>query len=230
MYIKSAFFLLLGIFLCQNAMGQFNTIMGKNTKIGSGITIHPLCETEDYSLKDNNIREKVVSSDNGAGEEADDEVLKETTKSYNESIFNYCQYVSLPLDSVVVTSRFGERVHPIERTKKLHNGIDLRAKGNYVYSVMPGKVKKSGHNRRSGNYVVIEHGIYQSVYCHLSKRYVKRKEKVRAGQIIGLSGNTGLSTGEHLHFSLKQDGDYIDPEPFLDLVKRIFEQANQKLK
>lgn len=128
--------------------------------------------------------------------------------------------VSMPLDKMKVTSQYGMRRHPIYHKNMPHNGIDLSVPvGTKVYAMMDGVVKHTGYDGRSGNFVVIDHGDYQVSYCHLSKILVKTGEHVRAGQITSLSGNTGASTGAHLHYGLRdKNGKWCNPKVLLDVV------------
>ena len=128
--------------------------------------------------------------------------------------------VSMPLDDMRVTSRYGMRHHPIYKKTMAHNGLDLGAPtGTKVYAMMDGVVARTGYDKRSGNFVVIDHGEYTVSYCHLSKILVKKGERVKAGQTTSLSGNTGASTGPHLHFGLRKNGKWCNPYVLLDKVK-----------
>lgn len=127
----------------------------------------------------------------------------------------------LPLDHIVLISRFGYRVHPLLGGIKFHNGIDLSAHNANVYSVLHGTVVVSSYDDEIGNYVVINHGLYETMYGHLSVRNVKDGDLVKAGSIIGLSGRTGRVTGEHLHFIVKYQGQSINPLPFLKEILTI---------
>ena len=120
--------------------------------------------------------------------------------------------VSLPLKRIKVTSPFGMRKDPFTGKRRMHNGIDLRARNDEVYAMFPGVVKKVGYDKRSGNYVTLRHGDYTVSYCHLSRVTVKEKTPVLAGDVVGITGNTGRSTGEHLHITLKVDLKYINPQ------------------
>lgn len=112
----------------------------------------------------------------------------------------------LPLDELYVTSPFGLRNY---KNMKWHNGIDLRAKiGTAVYAVSDGivkvaKINEGGINTGYGKYVVIEHNDFCSLYAHLDSYIVKVGQKIKAGQLIGYSGNTGDSEGPHLHFEIR---------------------------
>lgn len=125
-------------------------------------------------------------------------------------------FATLPLNSVTLTSSFGYRTHPVTRKRNsFHSGVDLVAKRDTVYSILHGIVKRSGYNELLGNYVEIKHGDYYSIYGHLSTRFVATNEIVKAGLPLGVSGSTGRVTGEHLHFTIKHKGEFINPIPFL---------------
>ena len=131
------------------------------------------------------------------------------------------KYISLPLDTIIITSPYGERVHPIKGIKHFHTGVDLRCNNAYIYSIMPGFVLKAGSNRSIGHYVMVEHGDIISIYGHLHTVFVRNSQVVEAGQPIGISGNTGVSTAPHLHFAVKMHKKYIDPTIVLNYIKTI---------
>ena len=128
-------------------------------------------------------------------------------------------HASLPLKSIHITSRFGMRHHPILHRYCMHNGVDLKAHYENVFSMLPGRVVSVGQNKRSGKYVVIQTVGYAISYCHLSSILVRDGQYVHAGEVIAVSGNTGLSTGPHLHLTTKKDGKVIDPAILLNYVK-----------
>ena len=120
--------------------------------------------------------------------------------------------VSLPLKRIKVTSPFGIRKDPFIGKRSMHNGIDLHARNDEVYAMFAGVVKKVGYDKRSGNYVTLQHGDYTVSYCHLSRVTVKEKTPVLSGDVVGITGNTGRSTGEHLHITLRKNNEYVNPE------------------
>ena len=128
--------------------------------------------------------------------------------------------VSLPLKRIKVTSPFGMRKDPFTGKRKMHNGIDLYARNDEVYAMFPGVVKKVGCDKRSGNYVTLQHGDYTVSYCHLSRVTIKEKTPVLAGNVVGITGNTGRSTGEHLHITLRKNNEYVNPEYLIWFLKR----------
>lgn len=144
-------------------------------------------------------------------------------------IFNRRKFFSLPIDSMVINSPYGMRTDPIDGTTKMHKGIDLNAYNDYVYSVMPGHVVKAGKSRTYGNYVEIEHGDFRSLYAHLQNVLVGVKQSVEAGQPIAISGNSGRSTGEHLHFEMKYRNKIIDPAPILSYVYDLIDFTKTEL-
>ena len=121
----------------------------------------------------------------------------------------------LPLANIKLTSGFGYRIHPLLGNLKFHNGIDLSARQANIYSVLHGTVVISSYDNIIGNYVVVNHGLYETTYGHLAVRFVKVGDLVKAGTIIGRSGRTGRVTGENLHFIVKYKGQSINPLPFL---------------
>ena len=135
---------------------------------------------------------------------------------------NYSKIV-MPLNrEISITSPYGTRMHPIFGASKFHNGIDLAANYENVYSVLDGVVTETGwDNKGGGNYIKIKHfDRFETAYLHLSEIYYRVGEFVNAGFIIAKSGNSGNSTGPHLHFCVKEFGQNINPTHFLnDLIK-----------
>ena len=131
--------------------------------------------------------------------------------------------IVMPLNrEISITSPYGTRMHPIFGASKFHNGIDLAANYENVYSVLDGIVTETGwDNNGGGNYIKIKHfNRFETAYLHLSEIYYRVGEYVKAGFIIAKSGNSGNSTGPHLHFSVKEFGQNINPTHFLnDLIK-----------
>lgn len=142
------------------------------------------------------------------------------------------QYISVsyPLNHIQVNSSFGMRNDPFTGKPTKHNGLDLHAKGDEVYSMLAGRVKKVGRDKRSGNFVVLEYGNYTVSYCHLSKVLVRKGDSVNAGDVVGISGSTGRSTGEHLHLTCKYKGKYVNPSILLDYVKETQAECLVQLK
>ena len=139
---------------------------------------------------------------------------------YNEIIKEFLS-VSYPLKNIKINSGYGMRKHPIMHRYCMHNGIDLHARQEDVFSMLPGEVIRVGQDNRSGKFVTVKSESFTISYCHLSRQYVQTGEFVRAGEPIGFSGSTGMSTGEHLHLTTKKDGRAIDPTILLDYVRNV---------
>jgi murein DD-endopeptidase len=108
-----------------------------------------------------------------------------------------------------ISSSFNpRRLHPITKRISPHNGTDFAVGvGHKVYSIGDGVVQRAGYHPAAGNYIVIKHGRkYTTRYLHLSKIYVHKGERVKMGKLIGKSGNTGRSTGPHLHYEFHING------------------------
>ncbi|MDR2730497.1 MAG: M23 family metallopeptidase [Treponema sp.] len=119
----------------------------------------------------------------------------------------------------VMTSAYGWRKDPINGEQTFHSGIDLRANtGTPVKAAMDGVVSVTAVNRVYGNYIIISHSNgYKTLYAHLSVFSVKQGDKVIQGRKIAESGNTGLSTGPHLHFSIyDKNGKLVNPVDLLN--------------
>jgi LysM repeat protein len=116
-----------------------------------------------------------------------------------------------------ITSAFGPRNDPFTGVRRFHNGIDIAGPvGTPVLAAMAGKVVKIGVHPSYGRYVIMSHASgYQSWYAHLNKPLVASGTTVAQGEIIGEMGNTGYSTGPHLHFSIFKNGSPVDPMRFL---------------
>ena len=126
----------------------------------------------------------------------------------------------LPLDTLIVTSPYGYRIDPFTRKRKMHSGMDFRASSDKVYAMMPGKVIKVGYDKLSGNYVTLQHGNITVSYCHLSQVLKNKNDFVAVGEAVGITGNTGRSTGEHLHLTCKIKGRVIDPSLILNYITK----------
>lgn len=120
-----------------------------------------------------------------------------------------------------VTSNFGWRTHPIFKIQRLHNGIDIGAPtGTPIIAAYAGEVVVATYQAAAGNYIMINHGsnLY-TVYMHMSKFNVKVGQSVKQGDTIGLVGSTGNSTGPHLHFSVRLNGEYVNSGPYVGYYK-----------
>ena len=115
-----------------------------------------------------------------------------------------------------ITSKFGYRTHPTLRRKIFHTGIDIGVAYKTVRASLSGTVSYAGWIKGYGKIVIIKHKKgYSSRYAHLSSFKVAQGTKVRRGQAIGKSGNTGITTGPHLHFEVRKHGKLVDPRKLL---------------
>ena len=116
-----------------------------------------------------------------------------------------------------ITSPFGQRIHPLTGAVTNHNGVDIGCGvGTAVCAVYEGTVEKSEYNQYSGNYIVIRHSEgFTSSYAHLSESLVTVGQSVATGAQIGKSGSTGMVTGPHLHFEIRQNGNAVNPFEYI---------------
>ena len=149
--------------------------------------------------------------------------------SFKIDLSEFC----MPTTNTKITSKFGPR------RRRLHNGIDVKVYiGDTIRSAFSGKVrvvKDQGRRKGYGKYVIIRHenGL-ETVYAHLSKQLVKEDQYVDVGEVIGLGGNTGRSTGSHLHFETRFLGQAINPALLFDFEKQdivadtyLFQKGNR---
>lgn len=122
-------------------------------------------------------------------------------------------FLKSPLKYANITSRFGNRRHPVLGYTRAHEGVDYGAPtGTPIWAVGDGQVRLAGWNGGCGKTVILRHrNGYETVYCHLSRIGVDAGKPVSQKQIIGWVGETGLATGPHLHFAVKRGGTYVNP-------------------
>ena len=113
----------------------------------------------------------------------------------------------------LLTASYGMRIHPFYRTLQSHQGVDYTVpEGSRVFATAAGRVKEIASRSTAGRTIVIDHGNgYETSYSHLLAVNVRRGQEVRRGDIIGLSGNTGLSIAPHLHYEVRHNGMRVDP-------------------
>jgi len=133
-------------------------------------------------------------------------------------------FLRAPLDFSRISSNFNpRRLHPIHKTVRPHRGTDYAAsRGTPVYAAGKGRVVTSAYNRASGNYVVIQHSSnIRTKYLHLTKRKVKKGQKVSQKQLIGTVGSTGYSTAPHLHYEFLLNGVHRNPRTILKKLPKV---------
>ena len=116
----------------------------------------------------------------------------------------------------LITSYYGSRLHPVYGTTKFHSGIDIgAADGAAIIAADGGTVVSAGWSGGYGNCIMIDHGNgYTTLYAHLSGYAVSSGQAVSRGDTIGYVGSTGVSTGPHLHYEVRQGGSTLDPMAF----------------
>lgn len=152
------------------------------------------------------------------------EKLTETVYSANEfrrtadslpmSVNELSDYpVIFPVKEPYISSGFGSRKHPVYKMQRFHTGIDFaEAKGTAVYATGNGIVVSKGYNSGYGYYIEIEHaGGFRSFYAHLSKTLVNTGDSVRMGKHIACVGNSGITTGYHLHYEIRKGNRFLNP-------------------
>lgn len=156
--------------------------------------------------------------------------------SYMGSLETYLKYrpelleqfpSAVPLENgnYSVTSNYGIRIHPISNKKRKHFGIDLAAaRGKYVYASASGTIQDILYSKKGyGTHIIIKHRFgFETLYGHLNKVLIRKGQWVKQHDIIGTVGNTGSSTGYHLHYEILKNMIQIDPKLSLNLKKNIY--------
>ena len=205
---------LTAFFFCLNIplYAQFNTVGTINNK--RIYTTNPPKPKE--ALTDSIVVADSVPDSTTTGNDGDGQTI--VTSLDNRNLMSL---VALPLEKIHINSGFGMRRHPIYHKRIMHNGIDLSARYEKVYSMFPGTVIKVGQDSRSGKFVTVRTGDYTISYCHLSQQLVTENEFVNAGTNIAISGNSGASTGPHLHLTTKKDGQVFNPTILINFIRSI---------
>ncbi|MCR2803585.1 M23 family metallopeptidase [Paenibacillus soyae] len=150
------------------------------------------------------------------------EAMKPSLESTKEALIGYQRLLDMtpsiwPADSRRVTSTFGVRRDPISGRSAVHSGLDLGGnRGDPIYAAADGVVTLSERGYPQGNNILIDHGRgMETRYLHLNRRLVEIGDTVKKGQLIGELGNTGRSTGPHLHYEVIVNGEHVDPMPYI---------------
>ncbi len=135
-----------------------------------------------------------------------------------------------PIPGSRISSSYGVRQHPVTGRLDMHPGIDFVPVNDHnIFSPLAGKVTFAGSKGSYGNTVIIEHpGNIETLFAHLEKINVKTGASVKKQQLIGVAGNSGLSTGTHLHYELRVDGVRINPLTPIAMAKSLNELANAR--
>ncbi|WP_028666175.1 M23 family metallopeptidase [Runella zeae] len=123
-----------------------------------------------------------------------------------------------------ISSGFGWRKHPLKGKFQHHSGIDIAGNYQYIRTTATGLVEQVGYDNALGLFVIVNHGnSYQTIYGHLADIKVKKNQFLNIGEKIGILGNTGHSTGKHLHYAIKKNSIYVNPAENLTLGIRFLE-------
>ena len=174
--------------------------------------------SDNLNIKDNDVKELLKSVDEMIGYiQFEKEQTKEIAQKLNQNEkLNKCIPAIKPTIGRYSIHDFGMRKHPILGIRRFHEGIDINCNyGSEVHCVGDGKVIAVERRAGFGLVVEVDHGFgYRTIYAHLSKAMVKKGTSVSRGQVIAKSGNSGLSTGPHLHYEVHHDGIPLDPTDF----------------
>ncbi len=130
--------------------------------------------------------------------------------------FSINQSISLPVQNAFISSDFGYRDHPVNGRYTFHSGLDLAApEGTDISAMLDGVVITAKNASDYGNYVVLDHGTFQTLYAHCLRLCVSEGDTVTRGQKIAEVGSTGRATGSHLHVEFRCDGKRYDPAAVL---------------
>ena len=156
---------------------------------------------------------------------ADNTTSKATTESKKETTTTTSPATTVSSGNLIwpvpschsISSGYGYRIHPVTGVRKLHAGIDIPCStGTTIVAAASGTVVDAGYNAYNGNYLKISHGNgLETMYLHCSKLLVSSGARVSGGQTIAKSGATGMVSGAHLHFVVKKNGNYVNPQNYL---------------
>ncbi|MCZ6361635.1 M23 family metallopeptidase [Vibrio parahaemolyticus] len=176
--------------------------------------------------------EKVLGVDNHATNEDLDTRLDSAAITSNVRTLMLNQIPNgSPVGKVRLSSDFGKRIHPVTKVAKMHRGLDFAVNiGTKIYAPADGVVEVTRRsNTGSGNFLRLQHSFgFTSSYSHLKKFKVQSGQFVRKGDLIGISGNSGLSSGPHLHYEVRFVGRALNPKPFVDWSLNNFEDIFTK--
>jgi murein DD-endopeptidase MepM/ murein hydrolase activator NlpD len=155
-----------------------------------------------------------------------DELIFRTDK-YLDTILNVPLGAPVP---GVLTSKFGKRIDPINGKSAYHRGVDIRGRmGSDVKATGAGTVKTLIYDNGIGRYIVLDHGNgFRTKYAHLKKSLVQKGDIVQRGQVIGLVGNSGRSTGPHVHYEISYDDKIVNPTKFVRIAKYLKKGKEKK--
>lgn len=196
----------------NHAKAQFNTVScpGNRYKV--------VVENPSRTTNETEATPESITSENEKSV-PDKVALSSTDTKKKEQVVRYLS-VCYPLSHIKINSPYGYRKDPFTGKRKFHNGIDLHARSAKVFAMMQGRVLKVGQDKVSGKYITLQHGSFTVSYCHLSQISVSQGQAVLPGDVVGITGNTGRSTGEHLHITCKYKGETINPSIIFSCVRQ----------
>lgn len=196
----------------NHAKAQFNTVScpGNRYKV--------VVENPSRTTNETEATPESITSENEKSV-PDKVALSSTDTKKKEQVARYLS-VCYPLSHIKINSPYGYRKDPFTGKRKFHNGIDLHARSAKVFAMMQGRVLKVGQDKFSGKYITLQHGSFTVSYCHLSQISVSQGQAVLPGDVVGITGNTGRSTGEHLHITCKYKGETINPSIIFSCVRQ----------
>ncbi len=221
----------------ENLLEQTDALNQKLNVLGQVEEQKDQLEEQKVQLEDENLALSIklgdLSASLGLGELRTDQTLEQQA-DWLEAAARERLYMmhaipnGSPGQDARITSRYGPRVNPVTGKSTVHRGIDFRMDvGTPVFATADGIVESAGkdNNGGFGKIVRIQHSFgFRTYYAHLSKVLVKAGQYVKKGDQIALSGNTGRSTGPHLHYEVRRLWTSMDPEPFMNWALSNFEQ------
>ena len=171
-------------------------------------------ETTSVAFEKDKVSE--ISADNGGESVAPENLSLKKSRDKTQKMIS-------PVEDGRYTSYFGERTDPISEGYDYHNGLDIGAdEGDRIRAVYDGIVISVGEDSRSGNYIFLEHkNGYVTFYSHCSDIIAQEGAGIRVRETIAVVGSTGYSTGPHLHFEVRKNGERIDPLPMIENASQL---------
>ncbi|SJZ80455.1 M23 family metallopeptidase [Selenihalanaerobacter shriftii] len=203
-----------------------NTQVNKKTSVGSDIDSRPTIANQNYQLNLGKNNNQIVNNTENRLAELKALLPKKKIelKELKDSVIKYKDYLAakptgwpLKAKEKRITSYFGYRTHPVTGERTIHEGLDIGVwYGTKVYATGAGRITHSGWKGGYGKAVIIDHGYgLKTIYAHNRRLNVRVGDKVKRGDIIAYSGNSGRSTGPHLHYEITINGKPIDPLPYI---------------
>lgn len=173
---------------------------------------------ENKEIQNDENKEQVPQEEQEENKEKQDEENKiEEKENTEENELKNKYSLQLPVNGGYISSEFGEREATTEKVSTNHKGIDIAvAIGTEIFAAMSGKVIVSTTSATYGKYIIIEEGNLKTVYAHCNELLVSEGQQVTKGEVIAKSGQTGNTTGPHLHFEVRTDDTPINPRQILD--------------